>query len=65
MLDANDMITGIDVMDFTGHAARHVGQEIDAGLSHFFQREVSPQRRVVLVPLQNIAEIANAGRGER
>ena len=35
MLDADDVIARIDMMDFPGDAARHIRQEIDAGIAHF------------------------------
>ena len=33
MLHADDVIAGVDVMHFAGNAARHVGQQISAGLA--------------------------------
>src|SRR4029450_3668617 len=65
ILDPNNMISRIHVMNFASHAARHVGKKIDTGLSDVFQREIAPQWRVVLIPLQNIAKIPNPRGGER
>ena len=65
VLHADDMIAGIDVMDLAGHPARHVGEEINAGLADVFQRHIAPQRGVEFVPAQDIAEVADAGGGQR
>src|SRR6202051_5040827 len=65
MLHADYMIAGIDVVHLAGHAARHVGQKIGAGLADLLDGHAAAQRRVVLVPLQNIAEVAATGGGAR
>ena len=65
MLHADDVIAGIDVMDFAGDAARQVGEEIERGLADLFERHIAAQRRVIFVPLQDVAEVADAGGGER
>jgi len=64
MLDADDVIAGVDMRDFAGHAARQVGQEKYGGLADVVQADVAAQRGVVFIPLQNVAEIADAGGGE-
>src|ERR1700732_1862014 len=65
MLHADDVIAGIDVMHLTGNAARHVGQKISAGLANLLDGDAAAERRIVLVPLQDVAEVADAGGGER
>jgi len=46
---------------FAGDAARHIGQKVGAGLADFLDCDIATERRVVLVPSQDIAEIADAG----
>ena len=65
MLHADDVIAGIDVMDLAGDAARQVGEQIDGGVADLVDGHVAAQRRVVLVPLQDVAEVADAGRRQR
>src|SRR3984957_18060775 len=65
MLHADDVIAGVDMVDFAGDAARHVGERIGAGLPDFLDGDIAAQRRVILIPLQDIAEVADAGGGER
>ncbi len=53
------------MQDLAGDAARHVGNEEHGGLADLLDRHGAAQRRVVLVPAQDVAEIADAGGGER
>src|SRR5690606_11990199 len=62
---ADHVIAGIDVMNLAGDAARQVAQEIEAGAADVVDRDVALERRIVLVPFQNVAEIADPGGGER
>ena len=64
-LHADHVIARIDVMDFTGDAARQVRQEVEAGIADFLGRDRALQRRVVFVPAQDVAEVANARSGQR
>ena len=59
VLHADDMIAGVDVMYFAGDAARHVGEQIRGRLADILDGDVAAQRRVVLVPFENVAEIAD------
>ena len=52
-------------MHFARHAAAEIGQEVEAGLAHVVERHVALQRRIQLVPSEDVAEIADAGRRER
>ncbi len=42
---ADDMVAGVDMEDFAGHAARHGRQQIDRAFSNLFDRDRAPQRR--------------------
>src|SRR5690606_33168856 len=64
MLDPDDMIASIDVMDFAGYATRQIREEIGRRVPHFIERNVTAERGVVFVPFQDVAEVANAGRGQ-
>ena len=64
MLDADHMITGIDMQDFAGDAPRHGRKQKGGTFANLFNRYRAPQRRIIFVPFENIAKIADAGRGE-
>ena len=42
MLHANDVIAGIDVMDFPGHATRHIREQIGARVHMGCHEVVTP-----------------------
>ncbi len=65
MLHADDVVAGIDVMDLAGDAARQVGEEIHRRVADLVDRHGAAQRRVVLVPAEDVAEVADAGRRQR
>ncbi len=44
VLHADDMVTGVDVLDFAGDAARKIGQEIERAIAHFVDRDGAPER---------------------
>src|SRR5579859_543940 len=58
-LHADHVITAVDMMGFAGDARRQIRQQIEAGAADIVQRHIALQRRIVLVPLQDIAEIAD------
>src|SRR6185295_10899554 len=62
---ADDVIAAVDMVDFAGNAGRQLAQEIDSGAADLVGRDVALQRRVQLVPPEDIAEIADAGGGQR
>ena len=64
VLHADHVIARIHVQDLAGDAPRHVGDEIGGRLADLLDGDGAPERRVVLVPLQNVAEIADAGGGQ-
>ena len=44
VLHADNMITAIHMMHFTGNAAGKIGQQIKPGAAHFFNRHIAPER---------------------
>src|SRR6516162_10140567 len=65
MFHADDVIAGIDVMNLTRDAAREIAEEIHRGVADFLDRHAAPQRRIVLVPFENVAKVADSGRRQR
>ena len=59
------MIAGVDVVRLTGDALPEIRKEIERRAADILDRDVPAQRRVVLVPLHDVAEIANAAGGQR
>src|SRR5262249_37067677 len=64
-LHADNVIAGIDVMHLAGDAARKIGQQIKRAVADLIDCDRAAHRCVVLVPLQNVAEIADTGGRER
>src|ERR1700681_986312 len=64
-LHADDVIAAIDVMDLAGHPGGEIAEEVDPGAADILDGDVALQRCVVLVPLEDVAEIADAGGGKR
>src|SRR6266446_8884861 len=62
MLHSDDMIAGIDMMNLTRDAAREIAEEIHRGVADFLDRHAPPQRRIVLVPFENVAKVADPRR---
>src|SRR5262245_49248184 len=62
MLHSDDVIAGIDVMNLTRDAAREIAEEIHRGVADFLDRHTPPQRRIVLVPFENVAKVADPRR---
>src|SRR5579863_8257322 len=65
VLHAHDMVAGVDVDDLAGDPAGHRRQEIDRAVADLLDRDRAAQGRIVFVPPQDIAEVADAGGGER
>jgi hypothetical protein len=59
------MVAAVHMHDLAGDAAGPVGQQEDASLADFLDTDRAPERRIVLVPFQDIAEIADAGGRQR
>src|SRR6185437_5889955 len=64
VLHADDVVAGVDVHDLAGDAAGHRGEEVDRAVADLLDRDRAAQGRIVLVPPQDIAEVADAGGGE-
>src|ERR1700678_970598 len=62
---ADDVVARVDMKNFAGDAARHGRQEEDRALADLLDRHRTAQGRIVLVPPQYVAEVADAGGGER
>src|SRR5262245_40247487 len=65
MLHPDDVVAGIDVMDLAGHGAREIGEEIHRGVAYLLDRHAAPERRIVLVPFKDVAEVADPRRRQR
>src|SRR5690348_12390017 len=64
-LHADDVIAAIDVVHLAGDARAQIAQQIEPGAADLLDRDVALERRVVLIPFENIAEVADARGGER
>src|SRR6516225_9831776 len=62
MLHSDDVVAGIDMVNLARDAAREITEEIHRGIADFLDRHAATERRVVLVPFQDVAEVANARR---
>src|SRR2546423_15024691 len=56
----NDVVAGIDVVNFAGDGARQLGQQIQRRPAEFVERHASAERRVLLLESKHRARIANA-----
>src|ERR1043166_4715500 len=65
MLHPDDVIAGVDVVNLAGHAAREMREKIYRGVADLLDRHGAPQRRVVLVPFEDVAEVADPRRRQR
>src|SRR5262249_22294325 len=61
----DNVIAGIDVINLARHAAREIAEEIHRGVTDFFDRDAAPEWRVVLVPFEDVAEVADPRRRQR
>ena len=53
------MIPRIDMLNFTGDAAPHIGQHKCRSVAYFFNGDGTAERRVQFIPFENITEITN------
>ena len=65
VLHADDMVARVDMQNLAGHAASEVGEKIERTGADILDGNAAPERRVVFVPLEDIAEVGDALRGER
>src|ERR1700680_3023875 len=56
---ADDMVAAIDVVALTGDPSRQVAEQIEASAADILDRGVALERRVELVPFEDVAKIAN------
>ena len=61
----NRVVAVINVQDFAGNGFAERRQQSQSGTADLFLRNVCLQRCVQFVPAQNLAEIADAGSGQR
>src|SRR5947207_529466 len=64
-LHANDVIAAVDMMDLAGDARRQIAQQIESGAADILDRGIALQRRIVLIPFEDVVEVADPGGGER
>src|SRR5689334_8387932 len=57
-LHADPVIPAVDVMHLAGDAAGEIAQKVEAGAADLLDGDVALERRVVLVPFEDIAEVA-------
>src|SRR5690606_24870493 len=60
LLHADEVIAGIDVMHLAGDAAGQIAAQVKGRPAHVFDCDVAAQRRIQLVPLEDIAEVADS-----
>src|ERR1051326_6155478 len=61
----HDVITGIDVMDLAGDAARQIAEQIQRGPADLVDRDGAPQRRMAVLEIEHQPRLGDAGAGER
>src|SRR5262249_5358490 len=64
-LEADHMIASIDMVHLAADPAGQIAQQVKPGAADILDRDVALQRRIVLVPLQDVVEIADPRRGQR
>src|SRR5207237_1776489 len=55
-LHANDIVAGVDVVNFPGDAGREIAQQVQSRPADILDRDVAPQRRIIFIPLHAVAE---------
>src|SRR4249919_4074340 len=61
----DDVVAGIDEVDFAGHAGGEVGQQVERGAAELVEGDAAMQRRMPLLEGEHHARVADAGAGER
>src|SRR6266852_6108710 len=62
---ADDVIAAIDVVHLPGDPGRQIAQQINPGAADILDRDVALQRRIELVPFEDVVEIADPRGGQR
>src|SRR3546814_4063653 len=65
LFHADSMVTGIDMMRFARDARRQIAEQVKRRTAHIVDRDIAAQRGIMLVPLEDQAEIADSRRRER
>src|ERR1700710_157069 len=61
----DDVVAGIDEVDFAGDDAGQFGEQIEPGAAEVLQRHAAAERRRALLERKHIARVVDAGAGER
>src|SRR5690348_9110006 len=59
MLHPDDMVAAVDMVHFAGHPGRQVRQQVHRSAPDILDGDIALQRRIKLIPAQNIVEVAN------
>src|ERR1700741_3531706 len=59
--NAHDGVAGVDEGDLARHARREIAKQVECRSAHMFQFQVLLERRVVLVPFEDSARVADGG----
>jgi len=59
-----DIVARVDVVNLASDPAGEVGEKVEAGAADVFNGDVAAERRIIFVPLHDVAEVADAARGE-
>src|SRR5512139_992627 len=52
------------MVDFASHAGSEVAQQVEAGAADILDRDVAAKRRIIFVPLHDVAEVPDAAGGQ-
>src|SRR5579883_416239 len=61
MRHGDDVVAGIDEVDFAGDAGREIGQKIKPGAAELVERYAAMQRRMTLLESEHRARVADTG----
>ena len=61
----DDVVAGIDEVDFAGDAAGEIRQQIQRRAAELVERDAAAERRMLLLEGEHRARIADAGAGQR
>src|SRR6478752_10718109 len=64
VLHADHVVAGVDMQDLAGDPTAQVRQEIERAAADVLDRHGAPKRRIVLVPLEDVAEVGDAACGK-
>lgn len=64
ILHPDDVVAAIDMVHLPRHPGAEIRQQVKPGAADLLNGDVAGKRRVVLVPAQDVAEIADPAGGE-